>query len=941
MNKEDSKLLNNIVINLQNENNQRLTNYHIYVSNLTEVNSFHDLCNETLNFVENNFDFTYFNILRVVGNKLRTIAYRGFRSAQPLQYNFDENGIATIFNRIHVDDLARLEGGDRLDGPGICVRAVNTRSVQYVHDVRTDPDYIEAPYVREILYPTRSELVVPILIERTPIGVLNIESDKVDYYSKNDRMLLESIARHFSSSYSLLKYQTQLRELQDFANNFSEIHTLHELVKLTLRSIQSIFEVSICDFMLLIDDRLRSVGVIGLRPPENNPLEYDEAGVARSFFKQTNGSKPEGGFKLNTKSITVRAFNTMNSQLINDVRKNPDYSEYSSTVVGDAKLNTLSELAVPIIVNGISLGVLNLESQNLDAFSHKDRELVESIAKLVATAIIRINLERENEEDIYQTIIESSIEGVGLLHDNMYIYVNQGLVKSLGYDSPKDIVGKPQSMFMKKENTKPTDHISMDNILVGTHQGRKCYLEVKSNNIIFQNQECVIEFYRDITTKRLMEKELAQQEEQIKKLLERYNTISNNLHLHASKLAKAFDLPEIVEITKETITNVFGFERVGLGLVENNDLKFVLLHQPEKFRVIPIDGPGITTRAVRTKKVQLVNDTARDPDYISLRSDGQSGSELVVPIFINERLVGVIDVATEKPNAFNEQDVKLVQIFSNHIASALIRSYTVQLEEEIKQQNEVLQKQNKQLKELDQLKSNFIVTATHELRTPVTSILGYADFMLTSGMAISDEQKQDLEVIFRNSQRLARLTDDLLDIQRIQTGRLSLNIKLFDIVSTVQQVQNEIIPLFNDKQQRLNITLPDSLMIEGDSNRIHQLLINLLSNSNKFTPDGGKIDLEVSQDQDSAIFKITDSGIGIDEEDIDKLFSPFPGINHGLNVKSTGLGLSICKGIVELHHGTIKAFSKGKGMGTTFTFRLPLKCQKSNSDFDHQSSNIT
>lgn len=240
---------------------------------------------------------------------------------------------------------------------------------------------------------------------------------------------------------------------------------------------------------------------------------------------------------------------------------------------------------------------------------------------------------------------------------------------------------------------------------------------------------------------------------------------------------------------------------------------------------------------------------------------------------------------------------------------------------------EVIEEQNKKLMELDELKSEFIVTATHELRTPVTSILGFVDIMMDDeGNNLSDVGKKDLEIVLRNANRLATLTNDLLDVQRIQSGRLEITPKEFDLAGLIQQVSEELAPLFQERKQRLSMDVPGSgLVMLGDEIRISQVLTNLLRNANKFTPDEGEISLSTKKQGDRIEVRIKDTGIGMAPEDMDKLFKPFPGIHHGLNVTSSGLGLSISKGIVELHKGTIWAESEGKGKGSTFTFSIPVQ----------------
>jgi len=920
------------------QDSDRNTRYQTFVSNLAQVQDIKAMLKVTLDYIEASFGFTNFEFQRIVGNKLRTVGFRGNLRLQPLRYEFDNNGIAEIFTKISVDQLAKIEGGRPLDEHGICVRAFNSQKTQKIDDVRLDPDYLEAPIIRKINIPTLSELAVPIIVDGRSIGVLNLESDLLSGFSDADKILLESVADSVGSTFKRLRYQSQLRELQNINISYAEVSNIESLIHLTITAMYSLFDVSICDFLINIEGRLRSVGVIGPTSPVDSPLGYDSRGIAQAFFsiKPGNGL-PSGGQQLNSRGITVRAFNTRSPQLVNDVRLDPDYSDYSKSVVGDNLLKNLSEIAVPIIVNGTSFGVLNIESQALNSFSSQDMELVEAISKLVSTSIRRLNLERENEENIYRSILDSAIDGVGVIEKEVFIFANKGLTEILGFKSKAEILGKRVSSLMditesRSLNDSPNSIVSRRSYYGERVDGSIFYLDAQSSHIIYRGRDCLLEFYRDVTYQRKMEQDLATQEIKIRTLLERYNVISDNLHIHASRLAKVRDLTTIVEITKNTIRSVFGFRRVGLGLIEDGWIRFISVDNPSISSRIDINGPGITARAVRTGKVQLVNDTLKDPDYLTLRGDrSRSSSELVVPIWMEQKLVGVIDIASENVGAFTEQDVKLVEIFSNHIASALARSYTSQLEEEIRKQNELLKEQNKKLMELDEMKNRFIVTATHELRTPVTAILGFANLMLTEGVDLTEQQKKRLTIINRNSQRLAILTDDLLDLQRIQTGRLSLNVSEFDIVALMDEIIQEVSSLMNEKSQKLEYSIPATpILMMGDRTRISQVLINLLWNAIKFTPNEGKIVLSLIGSGDHLRITVKDSGIGIVKEDIEKLFKPFPGIQHNLNVKSSGLGLSICKGIVDLHNGEIGAISEGLGKGSIFTITIPTKIKQPN-----------
>lgn len=236
------------------------------------------------------------------------------------------------------------------------------------------------------------------------------------------------------------------------------------------------------------------------------------------------------------------------------------------------------------------------------------------------------------------------------------------------------------------------------------------------------------------------------------------------------------------------------------------------------------------------------------------------------------------------------------------------------------QQAQILQEQ-----ELGRMKTQFISTATHEIRTPVTSILGYLELVLAdSNHNLPELVIEDLNVVLRNANRLVTLTNDLLDVQRITSGRFEINREPVDLVNTLNEVVEELTPLFTEKNQVLVVEAPSELIVDLDEVRISQLLINLLRNANKFTPDEGQITVTLDSDDSHVQILFKDSGIGLSEVDMGKLFTPFPGINHGLDVSSTGLGLSIAKGIVELHGGEIWVESEGTGKGSIFHVRLPL-----------------
>jgi signal transduction histidine kinase len=177
----------------------------------------------------------------------------------------------------------------------------------------------------------------------------------------------------------------------------------------------------------------------------------------------------------------------------------------------------------------------------------------------------------------------------------------------------------------------------------------------------------------------------------------------------------------------------------------------------------------------------------------------------------------------------------------------------------------------------------------------------------------------------RNTDRLLNLTNDVLDIQRMRSGKLQLNLEKLDLRKVIDEAVDEISPLTAAKKQSLIVEHPQQkLPIYGDQMRLSQVLMNLLSNATKFAPEGGKIIISTRADDNLITIAVSDTGIGIREEDLNIVFDPFAPIRKPTYIKGTGLGLSIVKGLVEGHGGKIWVESRGEGRGATFTFKLPM-----------------
>ncbi|HEY58769.1 MAG TPA: GAF domain-containing protein [Anaerolineae bacterium] len=297
-------------------------------------------------------------------------------------------------------------------------------------------------------------------------------------------------------------------------------------------------------------------------------------------------------------------------------------------------------------------------------------------------------------------------------------------------------------------------------------------------------------------------------------------------------------------------------------------------------------------------------------------------AELGLPLKVGDRIIGVLDVQSTEVNAFTEDDVQVLQILADQLAVAVenARAY------------ELSQRALEELRRADQLKSQFLANMSHELRTPLNSIIGFSKVILKGiDGPITDLQRQDLTAIYNAGQHLLGLINDILDISKIEAGKMQLNFQEVAMADIVQGVMSTAVGLVKDKPiQLIQEVEPDLPTVRADPTRVRQVLLNLVSNAAKFTEEGHiRVFVRRQVDPDSGLEEILvgveDTGPGIAPEDMQKLFKPFSQVDDSLTraVGGTGLGLYISHSLVELHGGRIWVESE-MGKGSTFYFTIPI-----------------
>jgi signal transduction histidine kinase len=388
----------------------------------------------------------------------------------------------------------------------------------------------------------------------------------------------------------------------------------------------------------------------------------------------------------------------------------------------------------------------------------------------------------------------------------------------------------------------------------------------------------------------------------------------------------------VVDLTKERFglyhTHIYLTNGEGSALVLTAGAGEVGQRMLAEGWSIPTDHElSLVAEAYRQRRSIVANDVYHDKEstFLSNRLLPDTHSEMALPLIVGEQVLGVFDVQSAEINYFTAEDVKIYTTLASQVAVALQNARLY-----VEQAATVTQ-----LRELDKLKSSFLANMSHELRTPLNSILGFTDVIM-EGLdgPLTEHMDNDLRLIQKNGQHLLHLINDVLDMAKIDAGRMNLNPECFNTCEVIEEVTSITSTLASEKNLSLFVEedSEQNVHIYADRTRLRQIMINLVNNAIKFT-DQGKISLRVSLlDRDRVLIAVKDTGIGVPPEKLEAIFQEFTQVDESSTRKAggTGLGLPISRRLVGMHGGRLWAESSGvPGEGSVFFVELPLEASVS------------
>ncbi len=856
-------------------------------------------------------------------------------------------------------------------------RAVLERKTIHVHDMRTALDQFPDAAADVLTFGPRTSLATPLLREGVAIGVIQIRRLEVKPFSATQIALLETFADQAVIAIENVRLFNELgarnRDLTEALEQPTATAEILRVISQSQTDVQPVFDtiarnsVRLCSaafsYVFRFDGQLMHVVA------HHNVSDEGLAALARQWPMSPN-----------RRSIPARAVLDGSVVHVHDALSEQDYP-YQPTA---RALGLRTLMAVPMLRDGHPVGAIAVCRQKVEPFSDRQIDLVKTFADQAVIAIENVRLFNETKEALAQQTATSEIlrvvsssptdvqpvfEAIAsrvvrlcdaffstvwrydgtLIHHAADSYPSEEMraILTKGYPAPAQpgrVMGQAISESriihvedLLDDSAPPASRdvaialgyrtllcvpMLRDGVSIGAISVARQEVRPFSDRQIelvqtFADQAVIaIENVRLFKEVQARTAELTRSVEQLTALGEVSRAVSSTLDIEAvldtivtraSQLARGAGC-SIYEYDEDA-------ERFELRATHRYDAEFV-----EALRASPLrKGEGLMGRAAEMHEPAQIPDITQPGAYRSSLRDTliRFGYRalLSVPLLREDQIIGSLSFNRKTPGEFSREVVEVLKTFATQSALAI---QNARLFREIEDKS-------RQLEVASQHKSEFLANMSHELRTPLNAIIGFSE-VLTDRMFgdLNEKQEEYLKDIYASGTHLLSLINDILDLSKIEAGRMELELTEFDLPTAIENA----LMLVRERAGRRSITLHTAVdrqlgQIQADERKIRQVVLNLLSNAIKFTPEGGRIEVGALPKDGFVEVSVSDTGIGIAPEDQEKVFEEFRQVGTAAKkVEGTGLGLTLCRKFVELHGGRIWVKSE-VGAGSTFTFTLP------------------
>ena len=878
---------------------------------------------------------------------------------------FESGGLAlydaatqVLLPHAYVGDSALIVTSTPL-GDGIVGQVAQTLQPIRIPDMQRDA---RARFVDPL---SRSQLAVPIAVGNELLGVLNVESHQPEAYTNQHQTMLQALADQAALALQITRqYQGLVASYEELVDDryerLREAGALQRLATITSATLD--MDDMLTRALRETADLLDCEGAQLLLPDYLNyhlvPHETSLYGLAESW--------PSNPLSLDGPGYLVDVFHTGKPQIVNELPEG----------IGPGARNAL---ACPLNTRQRTLGVLHLLNQRGGPFNTGQQEIAQAIANQIAVSMSSAQMfaaERHRahlmsqvnriSQELYatldtQTLLRKTAQNIYDVfgHDAIYvmlldqaretIWVSAGVTSSpklemsqqASFPANQGIVGRA----IREGQTQLVPDLRLDPDY--PPQGRHHFLQsclviplrrgdepVGALDILSSKLNAFSDLERDALETLAIQVSIALENARLYDETRRRLQQQQIVYQIGRDLSAILDSTELAQAMAQRMNQALNTSNC---LVWLHETQHNILHVAAENRIgqhmaglpllagkyFPLDSRPALLAAAETRQpvVTYVDGASAPPETIKLLTKLRAQAQLIVPMVAGERLVGFVDWIDHLPGRrFSPDDIQLAQ--------TLVIQATIAIENALLFRQ--LEQRALELGEANRLKNQFLATISHELRTPMNSIIGFSQVLLNRLYGdLNEEQSSRLERILRNGNNLLALIDDLLDLSKIDAGRMTLELQSVPIREAVDAVAQNLEAQAAAQGLEMTIDVPDSLPpVLADRQRLQQILNNLLSNAIKFTHEGGitiTSHLTVQDSRPMIQVTVADTGIGINAGDLAIIFDEFRQADGSVTraYSGTGLGLAITKKLVTMMNGTIWVESEPK-RGSKFSFTLPV-----------------